>query len=89
MCSAPLGDVNGDGLTDQVSGNVIRVQHPTVTLLVGSNQAALEGGTLQPIVELTSYNQFGQGGLENGPPRAMSRRTSTTPRTTPTATART
>ena len=60
MCSAPLGDVNGDGLTDQVSGNVIRVQHPTVTLLAASNQAAIEGGILQPIVELTSYNQFGQ-----------------------------
>ena len=60
MCSVPAGDVNGDGLTDQVRGNVIRVEYPTVTLLADSNQAALEGGALQPIVALTSYNQFGQ-----------------------------
>ncbi len=60
MCAAPLGDVNDDGLTDQVNGNLIRIQHPTVTLLDGSNQALIEGDTAQEIVELFTYNQFGQ-----------------------------
>src|SRR4051812_12801957 len=36
-----LGDVNGDGRTDQIAGNLIRIQAPTATLLPGSNQAAV------------------------------------------------
>lgn len=60
MCAAPLGDVNGDGLTNQVAGNIIRAQFPSIHLLPGSNQAAIEGDTVQPIVALATYNQFGQ-----------------------------
>jgi RHS repeat-associated protein len=55
-----LGDVNGDGLTNQIAGNVIRRDSPTVTLLPGSNMARIEGSTQQPIVELFRLNSFGQ-----------------------------
>src|SRR5262249_35218173 len=55
-----LGDINGDGRTDQVMGNDIRTQSPTVNLLPGSNQAAVEGTTSQPIVTIYDYNDFGQ-----------------------------
>ncbi len=55
-----LGDVNGDGITNQIAGNLIREQDPTVTLLPGSPEAAVEGTTQQPIVSLYTYNQFGQ-----------------------------
>jgi RHS repeat-associated protein len=55
-----LGDVNGDGRTDQTAGNLIREQDPTVHLLAGSNEAAVEGTTSQPIVTTYTYNDFGQ-----------------------------
>jgi RHS repeat-associated protein len=55
-----LGDINGDGLTNQVSGNLIQVQQPTVTLLSDSKEAAVEGTTAQLIVTKYSYNQFSQ-----------------------------
>ena len=55
-----LGDVNGDGLTDQIAGNLIRTTAPTVNLLPGSNQAAVEGTTQQPIVTTYTYNDLGQ-----------------------------
>jgi RHS repeat-associated protein len=55
-----LGDVNGDGLTNQVNGNLIREQDPSVALLTGSNEAAIQGSTSQPIVTLYTYNSFGQ-----------------------------
>ncbi len=55
-----LGDVNGDGRTDQIAGNVIRTDYPSVTLLASSNQAALEGDTVQEVVELFAFNDFGQ-----------------------------
>ena len=55
-----LGDVNGDGVTNQIAGNVIREQQPTVTLLPGSAEAVVEGTTQQPIVTTYTYNQFGQ-----------------------------
>jgi RHS repeat-associated protein len=55
-----LGDVNGDGRTDQIRGNLIRQQDPTVTLLPGSNEAIVEGTTQQPIVTLYTYNSFSQ-----------------------------
>ena len=60
MCLEPLGDVNGDGRIDQVGGNIIRVQHPSVLLLPDSLQAAAEGDTQQVVVELRAYNRFGQ-----------------------------
>jgi RHS repeat-associated protein len=55
-----LGDLNGDGdTTPAAQGNVIRVERPTVHLVAGSNEAAIEGSRLQPVVELYSYNPFG------------------------------
>jgi YD repeat-containing protein len=55
-----LGDVNGDGRTDQMAGNVVKMIHPTVTLLPDSNMAQLEGSPRQPSEELYAYNGFGQ-----------------------------
>src|SRR5262249_41567565 len=55
-----LGDVNGDGRTDQIAGNFIQIQQPTVNLLPGSNQATVEGSTRQPVGQLYAYNPFGQ-----------------------------
>ena len=60
MCAAPLGDLNGDGVTNQVSGNAIRAEYPTVQLLPDSNLAAVAGSSTQEIVYLYAYNQFGQ-----------------------------
>jgi YD repeat-containing protein len=53
-----LGDINGDG-TFQLNGNVIRVLKPTVNLLPGSNQAAIEQATTQPTTTLNQFNSFG------------------------------
>ncbi len=55
-----LGDINHDGLTNQIAGNLIREQDPTVNLLPGSGEAIAEGTTQQQIVTLYTYNQFGQ-----------------------------
>lgn len=55
-----LGDINGDGITNQIAGNVIRTEHPRVKLLANSNLAALEGDTNQDIFELFTYNNRGQ-----------------------------
>lgn len=61
MCDAPApGDLNGDADTAQVSGNAIRRDRPSATLLPSSPQAAIEGDTSQEIVDLYQYNQFGQ-----------------------------
>ena len=60
MCLQPLGDINGDGITNQTLGNVIRTEFPTVTLLPDSDQADIEGDTQQERVELYTFNQFGQ-----------------------------
>ncbi len=60
MCGAPLGDVNGDGVTGQIDGNVVASDYPSVHLLPGSNQAGIEGTTLQPIRESVADNGFGQ-----------------------------
>ncbi len=60
MCSAAAGDLNGDAVTNQIRGNAVRRQNPTVTLLAGSNQAVVEGTTQQPVVETHVYNLFGQ-----------------------------
>jgi RHS repeat-associated protein len=55
-----LGDINGDGRTDQIAGNIVKVIYPTVNLLSDSNMARLEGSTRQPGEELFVYNNFGQ-----------------------------
>ena len=62
-----LGDVNGDGRTDGLAGNLIRTDQPTVQLLPGSDEAAVEGTTSQPIVTLYTYNQFGQKTSQTDP----------------------
>lgn len=56
-----LGDLNADGDTSAVvAGNIVRIEYPTVHLLDGGNQAAVEGDRQQEIVELKRYNRFGQ-----------------------------
>lgn len=55
-----LGDVNGDGKTNALHGDLLRAQSPSVHLLASSKMAAIEGGLLQPVVTLYRYNQFGQ-----------------------------
>jgi RHS repeat-associated protein len=58
--SMGLGDVNGDGRTDQIAGNILRTEYPTVHLRPDSNQASVEQATDQAIVEMSVYNDFGQ-----------------------------
>lgn len=55
-----LGDLNGDGRTDQIAGNMVKDVFPTVNLLPDSNMARIEGGTRQPIEELFVHNAAGQ-----------------------------
>lgn len=55
-----LGDLNGDGRTDQALGNRVRHADPTVHLLPESNQALAEGDLLQEIITRYTYNDFGQ-----------------------------
>jgi RHS repeat-associated protein len=55
-----LGDLNGDGRTDHIAGNVVKVIRPTVNLLPDSNLARIEGSARQPIEEVFVYNSFGQ-----------------------------
>ncbi len=62
-----LGDVNGDGQTDGLAGNLIRVDQPTVRLLAGSNEVGVEGSTSQPIVTLYTYNRYGQRTSQTDP----------------------
>ena len=54
-----LGDINGDGQTNGLAGNLIRAEQPSAT------SARLQRGgsgrhDLQPIVTLYTYNEFGQ-----------------------------
>ena len=60
MCTASLGDANGDGLVDQPHGNIIRTQYPSVRLFARSNQATVGGSTSQPIASHFTYNRHGQ-----------------------------
>ena len=55
-----LGDLNGDGRTNQIFGNRIRIQKPTVQLLPDSHEAALIGGTAQPNLTDLHWNDHGQ-----------------------------
>lgn len=61
MCEGEApGDLNGDGDTGQVAGNVIRRDAPIVALNPASKQALLVGDATQEAVELFRYNRFGQ-----------------------------
>jgi len=62
-----LGDVNGDGRTSDIAGNVIEVRQPAVTLLPDSRQATIEGDVTQEIIWTYTYNQFGQMTSEADP----------------------
>lgn len=62
-----LGDINGDGRTNQRLGNPINIIQPTVTLIVGSNQALIEGDTTQEIVSIRTYNDKGQVTTDTSP----------------------
>jgi RHS repeat-associated protein len=55
-----LGDLNGDGRTDQTFGNLIRVEAPPVRLRPDSNEAARLGATTQPVISQTQWNDYGQ-----------------------------
>ncbi|MGK7955408.1 MAG: RHS repeat-associated core domain-containing protein, partial [Crocosphaera sp.] len=56
-----LGDLNLDGvISTSIAGNVVAMVQPSVVLLEGSNQEAIEGDRLQDIFTLYRYNQFGQ-----------------------------
>ena len=62
-----LGDRNGDGVTTQVRGDVVRRDFPTVQLLAGSQQAQIEGDTSQEIARTFVWNRFGQLAAETDP----------------------
>ncbi len=55
-----LGDLNGDGITNNISGDIVKVVYPTVSLLNGSHQAKREGDASQEMIELFIYNVYGQ-----------------------------
>jgi RHS repeat-associated protein len=54
-----LGDLNEDGLVNQVVGNIVQIVSPSPTLLNDSKQAAIEGSMSQQIVEKMTYNAAG------------------------------
>ncbi len=60
LCLRVAGDLNNDGSTSAVAGNVVRVQHPTTRLFPGGHQATAEGDTQQERIEFFAYNAFGQ-----------------------------
>ncbi|WP_372371353.1 RHS repeat-associated core domain-containing protein [Candidatus Uabimicrobium sp. HlEnr_7] len=53
-------DLNGDGITNNVCGNIIVEKSPIVNLRTNSPQTIIEGGTQQFIEIRKSYNKFGQ-----------------------------
>lgn len=53
-------DLNDDGRTDQVAGNLVRVEEPSVTLLQDSKVADRLGSTEQRIVTEMQWNIRGQ-----------------------------
>ncbi|MEZ0229097.1 MAG: hypothetical protein ACAI25_10770, partial [Planctomycetota bacterium] len=55
-----LGDLNADTRTDQVSGDLVLVKAPTVTLLAGSNEAVRRGTTAQSIETQLAWNDAGE-----------------------------
>ncbi|MGH9870335.1 MAG: RHS repeat-associated core domain-containing protein [Candidatus Polarisedimenticolia bacterium] len=55
-----VGDLNGDGRTDQIRGKCVRVDHPSVALDPSSRQALIEGDTIQESQTLYQHNDHGQ-----------------------------
>jgi YD repeat-containing protein len=55
-----MGDVNGDGVTDQTFDAPARIFSPAVTLEPGSSQALIEGDTQQEAETLFRWNDLGQ-----------------------------
>ena len=55
-----LGDLNGDGRSDQTAGNPVRRVAPTVQLLEGPGEAERLGTTAQSIVTDFQWNDHGQ-----------------------------
>ncbi len=55
-----LGDVNGDGRTDQMTGQLVRVYDPPVLLRAGSMEATRRETTSQPLISQTQWNDRGQ-----------------------------
>lgn len=55
-----LGDLNGDGRVDQVHGNPVRMESPSVLLRADSNEANRRGSELQPHVIELQWNDHGQ-----------------------------
>ena len=53
------GDLNGDGRTDQIDGNHVKLIQPTVTLETGSNQAEATGSTAQAVIEAMAWDDHG------------------------------
>lgn len=54
------GDINNDGISDQISGSIIHHSKPSVHLAAWSRQRIIEGGGLQKIEIYYRLNQFGQ-----------------------------
>lgn len=55
-----LGDLNGDGRTDQMFANLVRIEAPDVLLRTESQEAARRGSTAQKIFSQTQWNDRGQ-----------------------------
>ena len=55
-----LGDLNGDGRTDQVAGQLVRLEDPPVLLTAGSMEATRRKTTSQPLISQTQWNDRGQ-----------------------------
>lgn len=55
-----LGDLNGDGRTDQVGGDLVLEQQPTVQLLENSEEAAVRGVPSQTVIVRRQFNVRGQ-----------------------------
>jgi RHS repeat-associated protein len=55
-----LGDVNGDGNTAGIAGDVVRIEHPPVQLGAASHMSEFEPDLSQERVELFRYNARGQ-----------------------------
>ena len=58
--SRGLGDLNGDGRTDQTAGNIVHALSPTVLLAADSNEAEARGSTAQEILTENQWNDHGQ-----------------------------